>query len=64
MGRWPGQILQAPRGDQGFGYDPLMFIPDLGRTVAELDATTKNAHSHRARAVAQMRTLLHEVWRL
>jgi len=28
MGRWPGQILQAPRGEQGFGYDPLMFIPD------------------------------------
>ena len=41
-----------------------MFIPDLGRTVAELDATTKNAHSHRARAVSQMRTLLHEVWKL
>ena len=64
MGRWPGQILLAPRGDQGFGYDPLMFIPDLGRTVAELDETTKNAHSHRARAVSQMRALLHEVWRL
>ena len=64
VGRWPGQILQAPRGEEGFGYDPLMFIPDLGCTVAELDAQTKNQHSHRARAAAQMRTLLREVWRL
>jgi XTP/dITP diphosphohydrolase len=64
VGRWPGEILAAPRGDAGFGYDPLMYIPGLGRTVAELDATTKNAHSHRARAAAQMLQLLHDVWRL
>lgn len=63
-GRWPGFILQAPRGELGFGYDPLMFIPDLDRTVAQMDAPLKNAHSHRARAMAQMRVLLHEVWRL
>ncbi len=63
-GRWPGEILQVPRGDLGFGYDPLMFIPDLGRTVAEMDAALKNAHSHRARSVAQMLVLLREVWRL
>ena len=41
-----------------------MFIPDLGATVAEIDADTKNRHSHRARAMAQMRTLLREVWQL
>jgi XTP/dITP diphosphohydrolase len=64
VGRWPGELLHAPRGEQGFGYDPLMWIPELGRTVAELDAATKNAHSHRARAMAQMRVLLREVWRL
>jgi XTP/dITP diphosphohydrolase len=64
VGRWPGEILEAPRGEQGFGYDPLLFIPELGRTVAELDAETKNRHSHRARAMAQMLGLLHEVWRL
>ncbi len=64
VGRWPGQILQALRGDQGFGYDPLMFIPELGCTVAELDAPSKNQHSHRARAAAQMRALLREVWHL
>jgi XTP/dITP diphosphohydrolase len=64
LGRWPGQILKAPQGDRGFGYDPLMFIPELGRTVAELDATLKNAHSHRARSAAQMLVLLRDVWRL
>jgi XTP/dITP diphosphohydrolase len=64
VGRWPGEVLAAPRGGLGFGYDPLMLIPDLGRTVAELDAETKNRHSHRARAMAQMLTLLREVWRL
>ncbi|HLL11852.1 MAG TPA: RdgB/HAM1 family non-canonical purine NTP pyrophosphatase [Rubrivivax sp.] len=62
VGRWPGQILHAPRGTSGFGYDPLMFIPELGRTVAEMDAALKNVHSHRARAMAQMRVLLREVW--
>ncbi len=64
LGRWPGQILQAPRGELGFGYDPLMFIPELGCTVAEMDAGLKNAHSHRARATALMLTLLQQVWQL
>lgn len=64
VGRWHGEILQAPQGSQGFGYDPLMFIPALGRSVAELDAETKNLHSHRARAMAQMLVLLREVWHL
>ncbi len=64
VGRWPGEILLAPRGSLGFGYDPLMFVPELGCTVAEMDAAFKNAHSHRARAAAQMLALLREVWRL
>ncbi len=64
VGRWPGQILAVPRGSRGFGYDPLMFIPKLGHTVAELPAEVKNVHSHRARAVAQLRTLLQEAWGL
>ena len=64
VGRWPGEILSAPRGEQGFGYDPLMFIPDLGCTVAEMDARQKNQHSHRSRAVVQMQALLREVWTL
>ncbi len=64
VGRWPGEILLAPRGDKGFGYDPLMFIPDLGKTVAEMDAELKNQHSHRARAMVQLLQQLHEVWGL
>ena len=62
VGRWPGEILTAARGAQGFGYDPLMFIPALGATVAELDATTKNQHSHRARSAALLRLMLAEAW--
>ncbi|MDE2147364.1 MAG: RdgB/HAM1 family non-canonical purine NTP pyrophosphatase [Burkholderiales bacterium] len=64
VGRWPAEILCQPRGERGFGYDPLVYIPELDRAVAELDAATKNTHSHRARAMAQMRQLLREVWRL
>jgi XTP/dITP diphosphohydrolase len=64
VGRWPGEILLAARGDQGFGYDPLMFIPALDATVAELDAATKNQHSHRARSAAALRAMLAEAWHL
>ncbi|MBP6901200.1 MAG: non-canonical purine NTP pyrophosphatase [Burkholderiaceae bacterium] len=64
VGRWPGTVLAAPRGSQGFGYDPLMHIAELGATVAELDAATKNAHSHRARSAAALRQMLAEAWHL
>lgn len=64
VGRWPGEILTAPRGAGGFGYDPLVFIPSLGRSVAELDAVTKNEHSHRARSARQMLALMREAWHL
>jgi XTP/dITP diphosphohydrolase len=64
VGRWPGAVLAAPRGSQGFGYDPLMFIPDLGATVAELDAAVKNRHSHRARSAAILRQMLQDAWHL
>jgi XTP/dITP diphosphohydrolase len=64
VGRWRGEILTAPRGRGGFGYDPLVFVPSLGRTVAELDAATKNACSHRALASRQMLGLLREAWHL
>ena len=64
VGRWPGQILSAPRGAHGFGYDPLMFIPALKASVAELDADTKNRHSHRARAATLLRGMLRDVWHL
>ena len=64
FGRWNGEILTAMRGEGGFGYDPLMFIPGLDKTVAELTAETKNKHSHRAIAAAQMLILMREVWHL
>jgi XTP/dITP diphosphohydrolase len=64
VGRWSGEILRAPRGDGGFGYDPLMFIPDLGCAAAELPNDVKNRHSHRARSAQQMLALLREVWHL
>jgi XTP/dITP diphosphohydrolase len=62
--RWNGEILREPRGSGGFGYDSLMFIPTLGRSVAELDALQKNACSHRALACAQMQQLLGAHWLL
>ena len=64
VGRWHGQILREPRGSGGFGYDPLMFIPALGGTVASVSAQVKNAHSHRAIAAQQMLQLLRDVWKL
>jgi len=64
VGRWPGELLTEPRGEGGFGYDPLMFIPELGLTVAEMTPEQKNQHSHRARAMARMLALLREVWHL
>jgi XTP/dITP diphosphohydrolase len=63
-GRWPGEIALAPRGSGGFGYDPLVVIPGLGKTVAEVDRATKNALSHRAVAARQMLVLMREAWRL
>lgn len=64
VGRWRGEVLHAPRGSSGFGYDPLVFIPALGKSVAELDATVKALHSHRASAARRMLALMQEVWRL
>jgi XTP/dITP diphosphohydrolase len=49
-GACTGEILSVPRGASGFGYDPLFFVPELGRTMAELTLDEKNRLSHRARA--------------
>jgi XTP/dITP diphosphohydrolase len=64
VGRWNGEILREREGQGGFGYDPLMFIPAFGATVASLARDVKNAHSHRAIAAAQMRTLMQQAWHL
>ena len=53
-GVWRGRILDAPRGDGGFGYDPVFFVETLGRTAAELSRAEKNAVSHRGQALAQL----------
>ncbi|MBZ5498241.1 MAG: RdgB/HAM1 family non-canonical purine NTP pyrophosphatase [Acidobacteriia bacterium] len=49
-GECRGEITAEPRGSQGFGYDPVFWVPELGRTYAELDKEEKNLHSHRAHA--------------
>jgi len=59
-GVWRGEIGRAPRGSNGFGYDPLFYISELGRTAAELDAEHKNRISHRGIALAKLITLLNE----
>ena len=64
VGRWNGEILRALEGQGGFGYDPLMFIPSFGVTVASLAKDVKNAHSHRAIAAVQMRQLMQQAWHL
>ena len=51
--RWYGVVLDAPRGNGGFGYDPLFLVPELGKSAAELDASHKNRISHRGQAMAE-----------
>ena len=58
-GLWHGEIARAPRGTSGFGYDPLFFLPQLGRTAAELAPAEKNRVSHRGRALRKLLELLH-----
>jgi XTP/dITP diphosphohydrolase len=64
MGRWQGEILRAAQGEGGFGYDPLMFIPALGASVAQLSAAQKNALSHRALASVDLLQQMREAWHL
>lgn len=53
-----GELLRAPRGEGGFGYDPLVFLPELGKSVAELSPDEKNRVSHRGKAAARMARLI------
>ena len=62
VGRVVGEITAEPSGTNGFGFDPVMFIPEFGKTFAELPVEIKNAHSHRGRAAQQMLTLLRDRW--
>ena len=54
QGLWQGEILAAPHGDGGFGYDPLFWLPDLQATAASLSAADKNSISHRGQAIEQL----------
>jgi XTP/dITP diphosphohydrolase len=57
-GIWPGQLLRAPRGDGGFGYDPVFLVPGHGCSSAELAAPVKNELSHRGQALRALRAML------
>jgi XTP/dITP diphosphohydrolase len=57
-GRLEGLIAEEPTGSRGFGYDPVFFLPELGKTLAELSADEKNRISHRAKAFIQAKDLL------
>ena len=57
-GIWQGEILQAPQGDKGFGYDPIFYVPTHRCSAAEMDPAIKNAISHRGQAMEQLKTVL------
>ncbi|RQR31791.1 RdgB/HAM1 family non-canonical purine NTP pyrophosphatase [Burkholderia sp. Bp9143] len=59
-GRWVGEIVDTPRGEHGFGYDPYFHLPSLGATAAELEPAVKNTHSHRALALKALLARLAE----
>ncbi|WP_175815738.1 RdgB/HAM1 family non-canonical purine NTP pyrophosphatase [Burkholderia diffusa] len=59
-GRWEGEIVDTPRGEHGFGYDPYFHLPSLGATAAELEPAVKNTHSHRALALKALLARLAE----
>ena len=62
VGRVSGEIARERRGSNGFGFDPVMYIPEFGQTFAELPTEVKNAHSHRGRAAKQMVELIRQNW--
>lgn len=62
VGRAAGEITREPIGDNGFGFDPVMFIPAFGKTFAQLPPEVKNANSHRGQSARQMVVLMKERW--
>ena len=62
VGRVVGEIAPAPIGDNGFGFDPVMYLPSFGKTFAQLTPEVKNANSHRGRAAQAMLVLMRERW--
>jgi XTP/dITP diphosphohydrolase len=62
VGRAVGEITREPVGSNGFGFDPVMFIPEFGQTFAQLPVDVKNANSHRGQAARAMVALMQERW--
>ena len=62
VGRAVGEITEKPIGINGFGFDPVMYIPHLGKTFAQLSDAEKNANSHRGKAAQRMLALMQESW--
>lgn len=62
VGRVAGEIAREPQGSNGFGFDPVMWIPEFGKTFAQLPIEVKNANSHRGRAARAMVALMKERW--
>jgi len=62
VGHWAGTLLEAPRGEHGFGYDPLLWIDTHGASAAELPPEVKNSISHRAQACMRLRELISQQW--
>ena len=60
QGEWHGEIVDTPRGDSGFGYDPHFYLPELKMTAAELAHAAKNRISHRGKALAQLIAMLRQ----
>ncbi|MBQ8929448.1 MAG: XTP/dITP diphosphatase [Oscillospiraceae bacterium] len=60
-GECPGQILEGPRGKDGFGYDPVFYMPEYGKTMAEMTPEEKNAVSHRGRALEHLAAELRKI---
>ena len=61
-GRVVGEITREPIGQNGFGFDPVMFLPEFGQTFAQLPTDVKNANSHRGKATRLMMALMQERW--
>lgn len=62
VGRVVGEITREPVGNQGFGFDPVMYLPSFGKTFAQLTPEVKNVHSHRGQAALIMRELIRTRW--
>jgi XTP/dITP diphosphohydrolase len=62
VGRASGELLREPRGAGGFGFDPVLWMPELNATFAEVSADVKNLHSHRGKAARKLVSLIQDAW--